>query len=85
MATFQSVEITQGTYNFLGRDLPEVEISSDTDGAGPATLSFLFDLKEQTVAFNMASKLQGSSSNVLPIPETEAFLLACLKVIQENK
>lgn len=80
-----TANITEGSYEFLGRPLPELEIHIEDSAAGPGTLSFLFDSSSGNLALNIQNTQQGQSSVTLPFAEAEIFLLRALKLLEQEK
>lgn len=77
--------LTEGTYTFEGRDLPELEILIQDNVMGPSKLSILFDANDNTVCINVNNRPQGSSSTNVPNDVMESFLVKALTQLQKGK
>lgn len=80
---FKKTYITEGVYQFEGKDLPEIEYHFEHPTTGISVLSCLFD--EDNVAINLDYDRQGVSSTIMPNKDAEAFFLKCLEQLRNGK
>lgn len=76
--------ITEGTYSFEGKELPEIEIHTADSISGPAILSVLIDAENGWVSLNCENTLQGTSSTHFDLRKAEEFFSKCLTSIREH-